>query len=189
MKHSVSKFPAIEEAYDEEFGTVDIEVYQVAKEIWLHAEHLAVNLLQDSHKGVQLLNKAVAQVSRLQKKHPAAIKNLKSYLYRSYKNLLLAELEKENHRREILNGWRRDHDALFEENEEAKINKKILVNEIRLRMDDWTREVFDLLQIGYKYEELVPLYGSAANVIRSKFSKKTANLARKIQNEMNSGCE
>ena len=51
-------------------------------------------------------------------------------------------------------------------------------------MDDWTREVFDYLRLGYKYEELVPHCGSAANVIRSKFSKKIARLAREIQTEL-----
>jgi hypothetical protein len=51
-------------------------------------------------------------------------------------------------------------------------------------MDDWTRDVFDYLRLGYKYEELVPQFGTAANVIRSKFSKKTAQLLRDIQAEI-----
>jgi DNA-directed RNA polymerase specialized sigma24 family protein len=184
MKQPVSIFPTIEEAYDEEFGTVDIQVYQVATEIWFSAEPLAVHLLRDSHLGVQLLNKAVANVSRMQRKFPTGIKNLKSYLYCSYKNLLLAELENENHRLDLLADWSRQQILHLAEDEETKINRKILVNEIRLRMDEWTRDVFDLLQIGYKYEELVPYFGTAANVIRSKFSKKTAKLARKLNIEI-----
>lgn len=184
MKQVVSDFPLIENAYDEEFGQVDPEVYHAAKTIWLHAEHLAVKLLRDTPKGMQLMLKAVAKVSRVRKNNPAAIKNLNSYLYRAYKNLLLAELEQENNRQGKLDRWFREREAVFADSEEDRINKKILINELRLKMDKWTRGVFDLLCLGYKYTELVPQFGSAANVIRSKFSKKTANLMREIQDEI-----
>jgi hypothetical protein len=184
MKQVVSDFPTIETAYDEEFGRVDPEVYQAAKTLWLHAENLAVKLLHDAPKGLRLMMKAVAKVSRVRENNPAVIHNLNSYLYRAYKNLLLAELEQENNRIQILDRWFREREAVLDENEEAKINKKILINELRLRMDDWTRGVFDLLRLGYKYEELVPQFGSAGNVIRSRFSKKTAQLVREIQAEI-----
>jgi len=128
--------------------------------------------------------KAAANVSRAREKNPSAIINLKLYLFRSYKNLLLAELELENNRREKLDRWFRDRESFFEHDEEDKINKKILINELRLKMDDWTRGVFDYLRLGYRYEELVPRFGSAANVIRSKFSKRTARLMREIQDEI-----
>ena len=184
MKQVVSNFPIIERTYDEEFGKVDREVYQIAKTLWLHAENLAVKLLHDSPKGMRLMLKAVAKVSRVRKKDPSAIKNLNSYLFRAYKNLILAELEQENNHRGKLDSWFREQETAFEYDEEAKLNKKILINELRLKMDDWTREVFDYLRLGYKYEELVPHCGSAANVIRSKFSKKIARLAREIQTEL-----
>ncbi len=184
MKQVVSNFPTIETAYDEEFGKIDPEVYEAAKTLWLHAEHLAVKLLHDSPKGMRLMLKAVAKVSRVRENNPSVINNLNSYLFRAYKNLVLAELEQENNRRGKLDRWFREREAVFEDSEEVKINKRILINELRLKMDDWTRDVFDYLRLGYKYDDLVPQYGTAANVIRSKFSKKTAQLMREIQAEI-----
>ena len=184
MKQAVSNFPTIETAYDEEFGKIDPEVYEAAKTLWLHAEHLAVKLLHDSPKGIRLMLKAVAKVSRVRENNPSVIVNLNSYLFRAYKNLVLAELEQENNRRGRLDRWFREREAVFEDSEEGKINKKILINELRLKMDDWTRNVFDYLRLGYKYDDLVPQFGTAANVIRSKFSKKTAQLMREIQDEI-----
>jgi hypothetical protein len=184
MKQGISDFPTIETAYDEEFGKVDPEVYEAAKTLWSHAEHLADKLLHDSPKGLRLMLKAVAKVSRVRQNNPTVINNLNSYLFRAYKNLILAELEQENKRFEKLDRWFREREAVFDDGEEAKINKKILINELRLKMDDWTRDVFDYLRLGYKYEELVPQFGTAANVIRSNFSKKTAQLMRDIQAEI-----
>ena len=184
MKQVVSDFPTIETAYDEEFGKIDPEVYEAAKTLWLHAEHLAVKLLHDSPKGIRLMLKAVAKVSRVRENNPSVIVNLNSYLFRAYKNLVLAELEQENNRRGKLDRWFREREAVFDDSEEVKINKRILINELRLKMDDWTRNVFDYLRLGYKYEDLVPQFGTAANVIRSKFSKKTAQLMREIQDEI-----
>jgi len=184
VKQVVSDFPTIETAYDEEFGKIDPEVYEAAKTLWLHAEHLAVKLLHDSPKGIRLMLKAVAKVSRVRENNPSVIVNLNSYLFRAYKNLVLAELEQENNRRGKLDRWFREREAVFDDSEEVKINKRILINELRLKMDDWTRNVFDYLRLGYKYEDLVPQFGTAANVIQSKFSKKTAQLMREIQDEI-----
>ena len=184
MKQVVSEFPTIEKAYDEEFGKVDPEVYQAAQTLWLHAEHLAVKLLHDAPKGMQLMLKAVAKVSRVRENNPSVIHNLNSYLFRAYKNLILAELELENKRFQKLDRRLRESEGVLDDDEETRINKQILINELRLKMDNWTRDVFDYLCLGYKYDEMVPRFGSAANVIRSKFSKKTAQLVREIQDEI-----
>jgi DNA-directed RNA polymerase specialized sigma24 family protein len=178
----VSGFPPmIDAAYDDEFGKVDPEVYEVAKQIWAPAERLADEILHDSQKGMELMFKAIAKVSRVRAGNSAKIFNLHSYLYQSFKHLVLAELEKQNRRREKSDDWFRERESLSDETEEDEINKKILINELRIEMDEWTRAVFDLLRLGFSYEELVPHYGTAANVIRSKFSKKTARLAKAIQ--------
>ncbi|MBK8813709.1 MAG: hypothetical protein IPN69_23670 [Acidobacteria bacterium] len=179
-----SRFPPIESAYDEEFGQVDPEVYQIAETLWINAEYLAVKLLNDSPKGLRLMLRAVVQVSRVRKTNPFAIKNLKSYLYRSYKHQLLAELERERCRRDLLDAWSKASTPNADVDEVSRINRQILINELRLKMDDWMRDVFDLLQLGYRYDELVPKYGSAANVIRSKFSKRLASFALRFQAEI-----
>lgn len=177
---SVTDFPPIEAAYKDEFGEVDPEVYQTAKEIWSPAKSFALRLFHDSHRGLDLLLKAVVKVSRARK--TVEINNLKGYLFLTYKRLVLAELEKENGHRRIL-AEHYDTDG-FNTKPEDDLNKKILINELRRRMDDWMREVFDFLSLGYNYEDLVPRYGKAANIIRSKYSKKTAKLARRINDDI-----
>lgn len=177
IQRVVSDFPPIEAAYDEEFGKVDPIVYQAAKTLWLHAEQLAVELLRDSHKGVRLMLKAVVNVSRA--RETCEIKNLSAYLYRAYKNLVLAELEKENGRQRLLS--ERYFEIEIADDAEERLNRKILINELRRQMDDWTRKVFDYLCLGYSFENLAPQYGSAANVIRARYSKNAARLAREIQ--------
>jgi hypothetical protein len=179
-KQTENVFPQISDSYIEEFGEIDLEVYQVAKQLWIQAEKFILRILDDSPKGVRLMLKASVNVSRVHRKNPSSIKNLNSYLFRSYKNLVLGELKKKKKHRSKLDVFFREQKTEFDENEET-LNRRILINELRFEMDDWTREVFDLLRIGYTYQELVPRFGSAANVIRSKFSKKIVRLARKIQ--------
>lgn len=179
-------FPPIEAAYTDEFGVIDPQVYKVAQEIWSPAKRFAARYSYDSDKIKELMLKAAAKVSQIHTNQPSEIKNLRSYLYKVYKRLILAGLEKENNRREKFDKWFREQESETEKGEENEINKKILINELRLKMDDWMREVFDLLRLGYSYEELVPRYGSGANVIRSRFSKKLAQLTRMIQTEMKS---
>ncbi|MDQ3799911.1 MAG: hypothetical protein M3384_10695 [Acidobacteriota bacterium] len=176
-------FPAIDSSYLEEFGYIDLEVYAAAREQWAQAERLAVELLNDAHEGLRLMLKAVASVSQVRSKEPGAIKNLPAYLFFSYKRLLLANLEKENGHRTKLNEWEAAINA--SETDDQTLNRRILLNEIKLQMDDWTREVFELQCLGYKYEELVPEYGSAANVIRSRYSKNISRLAEKVKNRIN----
>ncbi len=177
-------FPLIKAAYTEEFGKIDLEIYEIAENLWKScAERLATDILHDSPKGMQLMLKAVAKVSGVRQNNPSQIQNLRAYLYRCYKNLLLAEIEKENSHQRILDDL---HSApeISLKNEEDEINRKILVNEIRRRMDDWTRAVFDYHKLGFTFEEMVPQFGSAANVIRSRYSKDVARLARQINSEL-----
>lgn len=180
MRQTTSDFPPIDAAYTDEFGRVDPEVHNVAREIWSPAKFFALRFLRDSHKGLDLLLKSVARVSRIREN--TQIDNLRAYLYLTYKRLILAEIEKENGHQRLLS--ERFAAEVSNRETEEELNKKILINELRLRMDDWTRDVFDLLSLGYTYENLVPRYGKAANVIRSKYSKKIAGLARRINSEI-----
>lgn len=177
-----SSFPDLDGAYQDEFGAVDTEVYNEARALWPHAERLAADIICDTHLGLELMIRAVARVSAA-RSSGAQILNLRFYLLRSYKNLLLAELEKENGRQRLLRDRFAERTLSPSDTEDA-INKKILINELRLEMDDWMREVFDLLVLGYAFEELVPRYGSASNVIRSKFSKKLARFTKKITSRL-----
>ncbi|HEX8251046.1 MAG TPA: hypothetical protein VF599_22925, partial [Pyrinomonadaceae bacterium] len=106
------------------------------------------------------------------------------YLFFSYKRLLLANLEKENGHRTKLNEWAAATNMSEPDDDDATLDRRILLNELKLQMDDWTREVFELQCLGYKYEELVPEYGAAANVIRSRYSKNISRLAEKVKNRI-----
>lgn len=176
-------FPPLDSPYVEEFGFIDPVVYLAAQEQWAQAERLAIELLNDAHEGLRLMLKAVASVSRVRHKDPNSIKKLPAYLFFSYKRLLLAELEKENGHHARLAAH--EAESGKGETDEEKLNRQILINEIRRQMDEWTREVFDLLCLGYKYEDLVPECGSAANVIRSKYHKKVEKLAQQVQERIN----
>ena len=178
MTPKTDKLPSIESGFVDEFGEMDPSVYAAAQEIWPKAERWAEQILFDVHLGTQLMMKAVARVTAA-KLAGTEITNLRFYLLRSFKNLILAELEKENGRSKLINE-RLAPDASRRHGSEDELNRKILINELRLEMDDWMREVFDLLVLGYTFEELVPRYGSASNVIRSKFSKKLIRLNRKV---------
>lgn len=182
MKKSVSSLPDLNEAYKDEFGAIDPEVYSAAQLVWPYAERLAAEMIYDVHLGMQLMIRAVARVSSARAAGTEII-NLRFYLLRSYKNLLLAELEKENGRHRILAENAATHSLSVGESEDA-LNRKILINELRLEMDDWMRDVFDLLVLGYAFEDLIPEFGSASNVIRSKFSKRLARLSKKFSSRL-----
>lgn len=182
MKKTALNLPDLNESYHDEFGPIDPEVYNAAHSIWPNAERLAAEIIYDVHLGMQLMMRAIARVSSARAAGTEII-NLKFYLLRSYKNLLLAELEKENGRHRILAEHHNSQSISATESEES-LNRKILINELRLEMDDWMREVFDLLVLGYAFEELVPEFGSASNVIRSKFSKRLVRLSKKLSSRL-----
>jgi DNA-directed RNA polymerase specialized sigma24 family protein len=134
---------------------------------------MADEMIGDRHLGVDLMLKAVASVSAARRKE--GIVNLRSYLFRAYRNTLLTERSKRNGRRKIIDTIAPE--PVTQISEDAALERRILIDQCREQMEPWMREVFDLLAIGFTFEELVPRYGRAANVIRSKFSKKLKQLA------------
>ncbi len=86
----------IEQTYTDEFGEIDPETLAAAGQIWPPAERLALSILHDEQTGRVLMSKACARVTRIRVEDPAAIENLPAYLFRTWKRLLLYELEKEN---------------------------------------------------------------------------------------------
>jgi hypothetical protein len=173
------QLPPIDSSFTDQFGEIDLAVYEAARAIWPIAERLAERILFDGHLGVELMFKAASKVTAAQKSGTKIV-SLKYYLLQSFKHLLLADLEKENGRRRILVERGYGGNSANTDPEE-QLHRKILINQLRLEMDDWMREVFDHLRLGYSFEELAPHYGMAANVLRSKFSKKLARLKKKYR--------
>jgi hypothetical protein len=176
-------FPKIEDCYSDEFGMISPVVLCEAEKIWILAKNFAVKLLQDEHLGQQLLTKASANVSRSIEKDAQHIQNLSGFLLKSYKRLVLAEAKKRKYRNELEEKWVYDLSRNFEQlpcNAEEKLVRQILLTEITAQMDSWTKQVFQLRALGYEYRDLVPKFGTAENIIRSKLSKKISSLAKKL---------
>jgi len=173
-------WPHLSSAYTDEFGQIEADVYRAAGELWRLAETYSIKVLQDSQAGQRLLLRAVAIVSRVYQERPDQINNLKAYLYRTFKRLVLDHLEKENgHRRlEIENLSKLVHPG---DSTSADVERKILVQQIMRRMDAWMREVFELLMLGHTFEEIGPKFNQSAHLIRTKFSKELSKLTKRIQ--------
>lgn len=122
--------------------------------------------------------RAVAIVSRRRAAADVQIDNLRAYLFRVFKNLILAELKKHNRRREIEEHW--DGHLAPLGNPADSVDRKILIEELVSRMDSWTRDVFEWRLLGHSYESIGERLGIEANHVRSAFSKKMARLRKEV---------
>src|SRR5215475_14706445 len=89
-------WPSLDEGYTDEFGVICPEVYRAAGELWPQAEGFVHSKLRDRPAGMQLMLKATAAVSRKRREQPDQIRDLKAYLWTTFKRLVSDELEKEN---------------------------------------------------------------------------------------------
>jgi DNA-directed RNA polymerase specialized sigma24 family protein len=182
MKLTGTSWPPIEQAFTDECGLIDREVYDAAATLWPQAERLALQTLRDAATGQHLMMKACALVTRQRHTASPEISNLPAYLYRTWKRLLLAELEKEN-------GHRQLEAALLEsatqqrDDSAAEPDHKILVQQLMQRMDPWTRKVFQLRALGFTFEEIGPALGLGGHIIRTRFSKRLKRLAAQLAAE------
>lgn len=174
-------WPLLESAYTDEFGHIEPDIYAVAGALWkASAERFALSTLADAPTGLRLMLKAAAIVSRKHAEPGNLIANLSAYLYQTYRHLVLAELEKEN-------GHRRREKERQGEIESISVSlvedvdRKILVQQIMQQMDDWMREVFELLMLGHSFEEIGKLREQNAHALRTKFNKHLKRLMKQIQ--------
>jgi hypothetical protein len=176
-----TSWPPLADGYNEEFGWVDPEVYRAAGEVWSGAgESLALKLLQDEAAGLMFMCKAAALVTR-RRAEGGSIDNLPGYVFQTYRRLLLAELETRNAHRlreqEALDSrdlsWM---DGLGPED----VEENILIEQLMGLMDEWTREVFELLALGHSFEFIARAHGTHSNLVRSKFHKQMKRLMKKV---------
>jgi DNA-directed RNA polymerase specialized sigma24 family protein len=126
--------------------------------------------------------KAAAAVSRKRAEPGPPIQNLQAYLFQTYKHLLLAEMEKENGHRQ------RDLERHFEltsasDADAETLERKILIQQVIRRMDEWMRAIFELLTLGYSFEEIGRLRAENGHALRSKFHKRLGRLAKELNKE------
>jgi hypothetical protein len=176
-------WPNLEEAYTDEFGDIDPDIYKIAGMLWRRAELLARGANQDTADAQRLLIKAVAIVTRKFDEQPGRIVNVRGYLFKTYRHLVLEQLEKQSHHtqleEDIVSGFLANHKVA----EEADFNRLILIDEIMQRADPWTRKIFQLLVLGHHWTEIAFHFGKAENGLRSKWSKKMEKLAGRIATE------
>jgi DNA-directed RNA polymerase specialized sigma24 family protein len=168
--------------YDDEFGQVSPEVYTAAREIWPRAREHAARVLADNYdsRARTLLLKAAARVTRMNDSVPGRLENIEGYLFRTFTRVVLAELEKD--------GNRRRYEALAPGDAELRgqaenVERRILLEEVVALMDEWTREVFELLVLDYSYEDIGRHLGAKPKVIRTRFDRNVKRLKALIAGE------
>jgi DNA-directed RNA polymerase specialized sigma24 family protein len=183
--HARPVWPQIEETYTDEYGPIEKDVYECARGLWPRAESLSVSMLGDGAAGLRLLLKACALVTRARASQSARIDNLAAYLFLSFKRLALERLEIENGHRRLEAEF-----LLAPAAEEAPDpDEKILIQQIVRRMDAPTREVFELLLLGFTFEEIAEKYGRSAAVLRAVYSRRIRRLVRRVNAEYKAAAE
>lgn len=173
------EWPTIDSAYIDEYGQIQVEVYMAAGLILEKAKRFAQATLQDPQAGSRLLFRAAAIVSLKISDVDTEIEDLKGYLFQTYKNLVLDELRKENRRKEIQTERRVELESLSV-NVAEDIDRKILLEQIVLHMDPWLRRVYEWRCLDLDFELIAKSLGEKTHVVRSKYSKKLAQLIKQI---------
>ncbi|MBI3652629.1 MAG: sigma-70 family RNA polymerase sigma factor [Acidobacteria bacterium] len=174
------EWPPLTEVYTDEYGNIDPLVYHAAGELWPQARVLALAKLGDWAEGHRLLLKAVVNVSA--KQTNAEIHNLQDYLFAAYRHNVFAALKKAKHR-QALTEQRADELQPTLRDPAAALQTAVLIEELRQRMDEWTKEVFEWMLLGYTSEEIGKQLGMSANHVRSKFDKRVKKLQKQIDQE------
>lgn len=181
------QWPELEEHYVDEFGPVDLRVYEAAGQVWPAEEIFARRALADEQAGFRLMIKASAIVTRRLGELDGAIDNISAFLRFTYRRLVLAELKKLNGRRAI------ESDSLGQmppaTRDVGAIETAILIEELCRRMDPVTRKVFELRTLGYGFEMMEDELGMKANVIRARFSREITRLRSEIEADAQSSAQ
>jgi DNA-directed RNA polymerase specialized sigma24 family protein len=171
--------PEIAMAYLDEWGAVAPEVHQAAVSLREQAEGYARATLRNEDTGRTLLAKAAVIVTRTLEDRHEHITNLQAYLFQTYRRLVLAELEKERSRERIL-AERAGEISQNGRNVSAELDQYILIEQLRMRMNQRTRIVFDLLTLGHTFEEIGPMLGKSSRAVRNNYYEQVARLKQEL---------
>ncbi|HEU0173675.1 MAG TPA: hypothetical protein VFV58_05385 [Blastocatellia bacterium] len=177
MESTQLSWPSLDEGYTDEFGVICPEVYQAAGELWPQAESFVNSKLRDCPAGMRLMLKAAAAVSRKLQEQPDQIRDLKAYLWTTFKRHIYEEVEKENRYQPLEPEQQPTNDARARS---ETLHDQILIEEVMAQMDSWTRTVFELRVIGYQFEDIAQMLKMRPNLLRSKFHKEIKKLSRRL---------
>ncbi|HZI19286.1 MAG TPA: sigma-70 family RNA polymerase sigma factor [Pyrinomonadaceae bacterium] len=177
---------AIETAYADEFGLVAPDVYACANEIRARARGYAARVLSDNDaaRADTLLLKAAAQVTRHLGGDPGGVTHLRGYLFRTFRRVLLAELEKDDNRRRFESRSAADAEL---RGQAENVERRILLGEIVKAMDPWTREVFEWLTLDYSFEEIARHLGAKPKAVRNRFYRRLERLRAALEGRRAAG--
>src|SRR5882672_5156906 len=171
--------PEIATAYLDEWGAVAPEVYQEVVSLRDQAESYARATLGSEDAGRTLMAKAAATVTRALEDRQEPIANLQAYLFQTYKRLVQAELEKERERERIL-AERAGETSRNGHNVSAELDQFILIEQLRMRMNQRTRLVFDLLALGHTFEEIGSMLSKSSRAVRNNYYEQIARLKQEL---------
>src|SRR5262245_43238159 len=171
-------WPSLDEGYTDEFGVICPEVYRAAGELWPQAEGFVHTKLRDRPAGMQLMFKAAAVVSRKRREQPDQIRDLKAYLWTTFKHFISDEVEKENRYQPLEPEQQPENDALVAS---EALNDQILIEEVMAQMDSWTRRVFELRVLGYQFEDIAQMLKMRQDLLRSNIQKEIKKLSRRLR--------
>jgi DNA-directed RNA polymerase specialized sigma24 family protein len=171
--------PEIATAYQDEWGAIAPEVHQAVVSLREQAESYSRSTLGAEDAGRTLMAKAAATVTRVLEDRQEQIANLQAYLFQTYKRLVQAELEKERTREKIL-AERAGEISQNGHNVSDELDQYILIEQLRMRMNQRTRQVFDLLALGHTYEEIGSMMGKSGRAIRNNYYEQIARLKEEL---------
>jgi hypothetical protein len=171
--------PEIATPYQDEWGEVSPEVYQAVVSLQEQAESYARATLGAEDAGRTLMAKAAALVTRVLEERQEQITSLEAYLFQTYKRLVQAELEKERTREKIL-AERAGEVSRNGHNVSDELDQYILIEQLRMRMNQRTRQVFDLLALGHTFEEIGAMLGKTGRAIRNNYYEQVARLKEEV---------
>jgi len=175
MESTQLSWPSLDESYIDEFGVICPEVYQAAGELWPQAEIFVNSKLRDCPAGMRLMLKSAAAVSRKRQEQPDQIRDLKAYLWITFKRHVYDEVEKESRYQSL----ETEQLSMSEPHTPSeKLDDQILIEEVMAQMDPWTRKVFELRVIGYQFDDIAKMLKMRPKLLRSKFHKEIKKLSR-----------
>jgi len=187
---STSEWPhwdALTPTFKSSFSSINEGIYEAAREIWPNALRLAQHHGLDTSDALDVFLKVVESVSKsIERRESEEIKSLPNYLFRSYQRAIWKSLKEEKH-----------HESLESISEELTsvvnvgdmMERTILLGEIVARMDNQTHQVFELLILGFSFEEIGQKLSTSPNAIRARFSRELRRLASEIKAEEESALQ
>lgn len=179
MTASAPQWPALDSGYEDEFGPIDLEVYQAAGEIWLQAAVFGEFALQDRDEAFSLMLKAVARVSAVIASG-TEIRRLKPYLLTTYKNLVAKEQARRLKREQPIPEFETELGEHLVAEIAADLDRKILLREAFRPTTAEDRNLASLVMLGHSFTEIGEELGVDPATLRQRWNRLMMRIRKKV---------